>query len=389
MTRREICGRRYPKNKGVEEMAVSCQTVISLIEKYAPKNRAEEWDNVGLQIGSPAQAVSCVFLSLDLNEAILSEAMQAGADMLVVHHTPFFKPLKQIRTDLPQGRLLQKMMQQGLALYAAHTNLDATVGGVNDVLAQRLGLQQVELLLDGWQEKLYKLVVFIPTEAVEEVSQAISNAGAGWIGNYSHCTFRTSGTGTFLPLAGTHPYIGAQGKLARVDETRLETIVPEDRLNRVLKAMLKAHPYEEVAYDIYPLANEGEKTGLGRIGILPHPYTLREFIALVKEKLGLSMVRYCGDLSKAVTKVAVCGGSGAAFLGRAAFKGADVYLTADIKYHEAQEAELQGLALVDGGHFATEQPVIVVVADYLRSELQKEQVQVITSQLNSDPFCFL
>lgn len=370
-------------------MAVSCQTIINLMEKYAPKNRAEEWDNVGLQMGSPAQAVSCVFLSLDLNEAILAEALQAGADMLVVHHTPFFKPFKHLRTDLPQGRLLQKIMQQGLALYAAHTNLDATVGGVNDVLARKLGLQQVELLLEGWQEKLYKLVVFIPVDSTEEVSQAISNAGAGWLGNYSHCTFRINGTGTFLPLAGTHPYIGAEGKLARVEETRLETIIPESRLSRVLKAMLKAHPYEEVAYDLYALANEGEKAGIGRIGSLPHPHTLREFIALVKEKLDLSMVRYCGDLAKPVTKVAVCGGSGADFLGRAAFRGADVYLTGDIKYHEAQEAQLLGLALVDGGHFGTEQPVIAVVADYLKGELQKEQVQVVTSRLNSDPLSFL
>ncbi len=279
-------------------MAVSCQTIINLMEKYAPKNRAEDWDNVGLQMGSPAQAVSCVFLSLDLNEAILAEALQAGADMLVVHHTPFFKPLKHLRTDLPQGRLLQKIMQQGLALYAAHTNLDATVGGVNDVLAQKLGLQQVELLL-------------------------------------------------------------------------------------------KAHPYEEVACDLYALANEGEKAGIGRIGSLPHPCTLQEFIALVKERLDLSMVRYCGDLAKPVTKVAVCGGSGAAYLGRAAFKGADVYLTADLKYHEAQEAQMLGLALVDGGHFGTEQPIIAVVADYLKEELQKEQVQVVTSRLNSDPLSFL
>ncbi|MGI6607085.1 MAG: Nif3-like dinuclear metal center hexameric protein [Peptococcia bacterium] len=370
-------------------MAVSCQTIINVIEKIAPKRSAEEWDNVGLQIGSPAQPVSSVFLSLDLNEAILEEALSAGADLLVVHHTPFFKPVKNIRTDLPQGRLLYRIIQHGLALYAAHTNLDAAVGGVNDMLAQKLGLQQVELLTESWQEKLYKLVVFIPADYTEKVSDAMAKAGAGWIGNYAHCTFRTNGTGTFLPLAGTNPFIGAEGKLTRVEETRLETIIPEDRVNRVLKAMLKAHPYEEVAYDLYPLVNSGAKTGLGRIGLLPQALSLQGFINLVKGRLSLPFVRYCGDLEKSVEKVAVCGGSGASLLGRAAFLGADVYLTADVKYHEAQEAQALGLALVDGGHFGTEQPVIAVLAAQLREAMTKEQVQVVTSQLNSDPFSFL
>lgn len=370
-------------------MAVSCQTIINLIEKYAPKKRAEEWDNIGLQVGSPAQSVSCVFLSLDLNEAILEEAWQAGADMLIVHHTPFFKPLRNLRTDLPQGRLIQKIVQKGLALYTAHTNLDAAVGGVNDVLAQKLGLQKIELLMESWQEKLYKLVVFVPVEFTEKVSQAISEAGAGWLGNYAHCTFRTTGIGTFLPLAGANPFLGVEGRLEKVEETRIETIIPEARVNRVIKAMLKAHPYEEVAYDLYLLAKEGETAGMGRIGYLPQPLNLQEFITLVKERLNLSMVRYCGDLGKKVEKVALCGGSGASYLARAAFLGTDVYLTADVKYHEAQEAEAQGLALVDAGHFGTEQPVIAAMAEYLKEELPKEKVWVVTSQLNSDPFCFI
>ncbi|HHZ16065.1 MAG TPA: Nif3-like dinuclear metal center hexameric protein [Peptococcaceae bacterium] len=370
-------------------MAVSCQSIINLIERFAPKKQAEEWDQVGLQIGSPAQKVNCVFFSLDLNEAILDEAIQVGADMLVVHHTPFFKPLQHLRTDLPQGRLLHKIVQHGLALYAAHTNLDAAVGGVNDVLAQKLGLQQVGLLAESWQEKLYKLVVFVPVDYTEQVCAAISEAGAGWIGNYSHCTFRTKGTGTFLPLAEANPFLDEKGELARVEEIRVETIVPEGKLSKVLQAMLKFHPYEEGAYDLYPLANEGAKTGLGRIGFLPEALTLQEFNRLVKDKLNIPMVRYCGDLAQKVEKVAVCGGSGASLLNRAAFLGAHVYLTADIKYHEAQEAQALGLALVDGGHFGTENPIVAVLADYVKVELAKDQVRVVSSNLSSDPFRFL
>ena len=370
-------------------MAVSCQTIVNLLEGYAPKKIAEEWDNVGLQIGSPSQSVSTVYLSLDLNEAVLDEAAALGAEMLVIHHTPFFKPLKNLRTDLPGGKLIQKIVQQGINLYTAHTNLDATVGGVNDVLASKLGLQQVELLTESWQEKLYKLVVFVPIEFTEKVRNAICQVGAGWIGNYSHCTFGIMGTGTFLPLEGTQPFIGHKGKLEKVDETRIETIIPESRLSRVVKAMLKAHPYEEVAYDLYPLANEGKKAGIGRIGYLSNTVRLKEFIDLVKEKLALSMVRYCGDLEKKVEKVALCGGSGASYISRAAFLGADVYLTADLKYHEAQDALARGLALVDAGHYGTEQPVIATVAAYLQQELIKNEVKVYVSQINSDPFCFI
>jgi dinuclear metal center YbgI/SA1388 family protein len=370
-------------------MAVSCQTIINLVEKYAPQKMAAEWDNIGLQVGSPAQSISCVFLSLDLNETIVAEAQATGAEMLVVHHTPFFKPLPNLRTDLPPGRLLQKIVQQDMALYAAHTNLDATVGGVNDVLARKLELQQVELLTESWQEKLYKLAVFVPREYTEKVSEAICRAGAGWIGNYAHCTFRIKGTGTFLPLEGTQPFLGEQGKLENVEETRLETIIPEARLKRVIRALLKAHPYEEVAYDLYLLANEGRKVGIGRIGFLPHPLTLKEFINLVKERLALSLVRYCGDLEKMVEKVALCGGSGASYIARAAFLGADVYLSADFKYHEGQEALTRDLALVDAGHFGTERPVMDALATYLQQELEPKDVRVVVSQINSDPFCFL
>lgn len=370
-------------------MPVHCQTIISALERFAPKYLAEDWDSIGLQIGNPAQEVSRVMLSLDLNWEVLEEALSQGVDMLVVHHTPLFKPLKNLRTDLPLGKLISTVVQKGLALYTAHTNLDSARGGVNDILAQKLGLEQVTLLSTTWRQKLYKLAVFIPDEYVDQVHEAISKAGAGWIWNYSDCAFGTKGTGLFRPLEGTNPYIGRQGSLEKVEETRLETILPEEYIPRVLKAMQKAHPYEEVAYDLYPLANEGEKAGLGRVGRLSQPMNLAQFIRLVQAKLGIPLVKYCGDLDTVVEKIALCGGSGASLISQAAFAGAKVYLTADIKYHEAQEALAQGLAIVDGGHFATERPVIAVLGEYLRSELEGKDVLVLESVLNTDPFRYL
>lgn len=367
-------------------MAVSCQTIVSLIEKLAPRRIAEDWDNIGLQIGSPAQEVNKIFVSLDINEEVLQEALDFGAEMIILHHTPIFKPLKRIRTDEASGKLIARIVQNNVALYTAHTNLDAAWGGVNDVLAEMLGLQEVAPLATSWQQKLYKLVVYVPHNYVEQVHRALTHAGAGCIGNYSECTFRVAGTGTFLPLPGSTPFLGQQGKLEYAQETRLETIIPEEHLAKTLKAMLKAHPYEEVAYDLYTLNNEGVKTGLGRVGYLPQPVTLAELIDIIKEKLQITNLRYCGDPEKTIKKLALCGGSGMSLVPQAIFSGAQLLLTGDIKYHEAQEALAQDMALIDAGHFATERPIIDVVADYLRKEKALKNVEIKVSQINTDPF---
>lgn len=367
-------------------MPVHCQTIINLLEAYAPKYMAEDWDSIGLQIGDPSREIRKVFLTLDLDEEVLDEAVSLGAEMLVVHHTPLFKPLKNLRTDLPVGRLISKIVQQGLVLYTAHTNLDAADGGINDLLAQRLGLHEVRPLSVSWNQKLYKLAVYVPPEYTEIVSEAMCKAGAGWIGNYSDCTFRLEGTGTFRPLEGSNPFLGQENRLERVAEDRLETIVPEQYLSRVIKTMLKAHPYEEVAYDIYLLQNEGKKAGLGRVGRMSQALSLREFIQHVKDVLGVKGLRYCGRDEQKVEKVALCGGSGASLLQKAIFSGAQVFLTADVKYHEAQEALAHGLAIVDAGHFATENLVVPVLAEYLRRELKGQDIEILISQLNTDPF---
>lgn len=233
---------------------------------------------------------------------------------------------------------------------------------------------------------MYKLAVYVPESHSEEVREALSRAGAGWLGNYSDCTFMVKGIGTFRPLEGSNPFSGEPGNLSRVSEVRLETIIPEELQDKVIKAMLQAHPYEEVAYDLYPLINQGDTKGLGRVGYLPAAMTLGEFILLIRERLGLQALRYCGELERRVYKVALCGGSGASLLSEAVRTGADVFLTGDVKYHEAQEALTQNMAIVDAGHYATEYPVVPVVVEYLRSMLEIDKVEVKGSTINTDPF---
>lgn len=372
-------------------MAVKCQRVMQLMETLAPKKLAEEWDNVGLLLGDPRADVHRLMISLDVNREVAAEADERQVNLLVTHHPLIFRPLKHLRFDLPEGALIRHLIGHQVMVYSAHTNLDSASDGVNACLARSLGLQQAEILQVSRQEQLFKLVVFVPQGHEGAVRDALGDAGAGWIGNYSHCTFRTPGTGTFLPREGTNPFIGARGQLEEVEELRLETIVPERLLDRAVKAMIRVHPYEEVAYDIYPLSNQGTPYGLGRIGLLPEAVPLDAFIARVKEALGVSTVKVAGGENRPVRKIAVCGGAGATLIHQASFRGADVLVTGDVKYHEAQEAVALGLAVIDAGHYATEAVVIPALAAYLEDAFQQagEDVEVLVSRVVSEPWQYL
>jgi hypothetical protein len=234
---------------------------------------------------------------------------------------------------------------------------------------------------------LEKIVVFVPEGYEDEVREAMAAAGAGAIGNYSHCTFQAAGTGTFMPLAGANPFIGQQGRLEKTAELRLETIVPASRRSRVVRAMLDAHPYEEVAFDIYPLHNEGEPYGLGRLGKISK-CTLEEFCSVVKERLGVQSLRVVGDANRFVAKVAVCGGAGTDLVQAALFAGADVLVTGDLKYHEAHDAKAHGLAVIDAGHDATEKVIVPVLCRYLEEKIAQErgQVEVVASAVDTAPW---
>lgn len=370
-------------------MPAKCREIIDIMENLASSKLADDWDNVGLLLGDPEKEVRRILVSLDITPEVVEEAAARGAGLIITHHPLFLRPLKHLRFDQGQGALVRRLVQEDIMVYSAHTNLDYATLGVSYHLAVKLGLEDVEVLVPTYRERYYKLITFVPEEAEAKVREAICEAGAGWIGNYSHCTFRIQGTGTFLPLAGTNPYIGEEGKLEEVKEYRLETIVPQERLPGVLKALLKAHPYEEVAYDIYPLANEGQTQGPGRIGNLSQIITLQEFALMVKRELGAEKVTIVGEKERKIKRVAVCGGAGSDVMDQAKKQGADVLVTGDLKYHEAHKALEEGLAVIDAGHFATERVIVPALVEYLQEELKTREVMVLAAQKEREPWWVL
>jgi dinuclear metal center YbgI/SA1388 family protein len=365
--------------------------VTAALEEMAPLTLAESWDKVGLQVGDPNRLARKVMLSLDSNdEGVIDEAIRIGADLIIAHHAMIFKAVQTIRTDTPYGRKLQKLLANQIGVYVAHTNLDIAEGGINDILASRLHLQNVEVLSRVHNTRLKKLVVFVPETHHEQVRMAVCNAGAGWIGNYSHCTFNTPGIGTFMPQEGTNPYIGEQGKLEQVPEIRLETIVTDRNQDEVIAAMLKAHPYEEVAYDLYPLEIMGRELGVGRVGDLVEEMTLKQFAEFCKQQFGVPCLRVVGPHDRIVSRVAVLGGSGEGYWPDALKKGADVFVTGDIRYHYAQDALAEGLCLVDPGH-NTEKVCLPALQAYLQAKMNDYgfDTEIVVSETNTEPFSFV
>ena len=370
-------------------MSVKVKDIMGVMEQIAPRRLAEGWDQPGLAVGDPEREVKKVLVALDVIEPVIEEAKAIGADMIVTHHPMLlFKKIESITTENAVGRRIFSLIENGIAAFSAHTNLDIAQGGTNDVLAELAGLENIGILEETWAQSLKKIVVYVPVGHEDAVRNAMCEAGAGHIGAYSHCTFGAAGKGTFLPLEGTNPFLGEQGKLETADEIRLETIVPAEQANAVVTAMLAAHPYEEAAYDIYPVEQKGKKEGIGRIGELPEAVPFRTFAATLKEKLGLDAIRLVGDGDKLVKKVGLCTGAGSGFIALADAMGCDAYLTGDIKYHEAQEAVEKGLAVVDVTHYASE-VLIVPVLQRKIAEAAKENgwaIEVVCSEVNGQTF---
>ncbi|HBT82580.1 MAG: Nif3-like dinuclear metal center hexameric protein [Desulfuromonadales bacterium GWD2_61_12] len=361
--------------------------LIGLVHALYPPALAEEWDNVGLQVGDPGAEVSRVMIALDPSAAAVETAAAAGAQLLLTHHPLIFRPLQQIVPQDEIGRTVMAAVRGNIAILAAHTNLDRAGNGLNDWLAARLDLNDCQPLATA-SGSLNKLVVCVPPDHAESVAEALFAGGAGTVGRYDRCSFRASGIGTFRPGAGTRPFTGSVGSNSEVAEVRLETIVPAEAVSRVINRMLKTHPYEEVAYDLIPLANRRSDVGLGRIGRLPQPLPLEHFARRVGERLATATLRYCGDPQQLVSKVAVCGGSGMSLLAEAARQGADALVTGDVKYHEARSAEARGVALVDAGHFATERLAVPVLVAVLQQEAVRRGLllEFIEMSAERDPF---
>lgn len=363
------------------------QDLVGLVHKlYAPE-LAEDWDNVGLQVGDPGAPLERVMVALDPCLSAAQAARDAGAQALVTHHPLLFHPIKRLTPEDAVGQVLWTAVRDGLAIISAHTNLDNAVAGLNSWLAARLGVQQSVPLqpVDG---DYLKLIVFIPAGHEKGLAEALFSAGAGHIGAYDQCSFRTHGEGTFRPGQGTTPFLGEIGQTEQADEVRFETIVPKCKLARVLEKMHKTHPYQEVAYDLVPLQNQVTGAGLGRIGRLDQATTLDAFADNVKSGLGCRHLRLIGAGSRPVHKIALCGGSGAGLLQTAHRQGADVLVTGDVKYHDARQAEELGIALIDAGHFATERLMIEQVADSLREAARQRHWEIVFEAYTGehDPF---
>jgi len=366
------------------------QTIIQWMEQLAPKHLAMPDDKIGLQLGTLRKDVSTVLVALDVTDAVVEEAIRKQAELIVAHHAIIFRPLAHLQTDTPAGKLYEKLIKHDIAVYIAHTNLDVADGGINDMMAEALGLDVTGHLEDVHTDKLKKLVVFVPASHEAQVRDALFAAGAGWIGNYSHCSFNVPGTGTFLPREGTDPFIGKPGKLEFAQEVRIETIVPASAERQVIQAMLKAHPYEEVAYDLYPMDLKGRTLGLGRVGKLPAPERLDVFTERVKKALDVPVVRVVGDPAREIRKVAVLGGSGSRYVRHAIFAGADVIVTGDIDYHTAHDALAAGIAIVDPGHNA-EKIMKKRVAEWLQAKCDEHKVstKAVASETDTETFRFV
>lgn len=364
------------------------QDLTGLLHKLYPPFLAEDWDNVGLQVGDPGMPVERILIALDPTEANLDDARHRGAQALVCHHPLIFRPLKRLTPQDETGRMLFRAVREGIAVLCAHTNLDRARDGLNDWLAARLGVLATQPLETGAPGDLLKLVVFVPTGYEDRVAAALHLSGAGHIGGYDRCAFRVTGTGSFRPGAESNPFIGRPGETEEVREVRLETVLPRGLTAKVLEKMRKAHPYEEVAFDLIPLANSRPDIGLGRIGRLAAPVTLADFAARVKQDLRCQAPRLVGDPAARISKVAVCGGSGASLIHEAARQGADVLVTGDVKYHEARNAESLGLALIDAGHFATERLMVEELAARLRQAARERRLDLVidTAEGEADPF---
>ena len=368
-------------------MVMTVADVERVIEEWAPKWIAWDRDNVGLQIGNKDHRVSRILVALELTGKVVSEAVRKRVDLIITHHPPFFHPVSSI-TDADQlGSDILLLARNGIAVYSAHTNLDFAKDGVSFVLAEKLGLTHPEFLspLEG---NLAKVVVFVPGTHVDQVAQAMSSSGAGNIGEYGSCSFRVEGTGTFRGSEKSKPYAGTRGLLERTNEVRLEMVVPKGALESTIKGIKKVHPYEEVAYDVYPLQNRDANFGMGVIGRLRTAVRLETFLKHAKKVLHTSVLKYCGKKEQMIQTIAVCGGSGSELLEDAVRRGADAFLTADVRYHTFHSA-LGKIALVDAGHFETEIGILEALTRRLQTSFSrsKYKVSIITTQYSTNPVC--
>ena len=370
---------RVPKSR--VEIIMTVNDILNCITEVAPLQWQESYDNAGLQVGDPNAEAHKALICLDITEEIVDEAVEKKCDLIISHHPLIFKGLKHLTPQSYIERAVMKAIKHDITMISMHTNLDNSFLGVSRVLAERLGLKNLRIL-QPMEGQLKKVVVYVPLSAAEAVRNAMFEAGAGCIGNYDSCSFNAQGRGSFKANEKAHPYVGEIGEVHFEDEVRIDTVVPKHALNQVIAAMLKVHPYEEVAYDVFPLENEFQQAGAGMVGEFDIPMEEVGFLNLVAETIGSPCLRHSALTGRKIKRVALCGGSGSPFLGDALRQKADAYLTADIKYHDFFVPEGR-LLMVDGGHFETEQFTKELLCELIRKKIPTFAAEIAETKTNS------
>jgi len=332
---------------------MTIRELINYLESVAPPAYQESYDNAGLIIGDPEMTITSALITLDVTEAVIDEAIEVGCELIIAHHPILFKGIKRINGNSYVERCVIKAIKNDIAVYAAHTNLDSVMGGVNTKICEKIGLTNLNILAPA-NDQLLKLVTFIPEDHLDKVRDALFAAGGGSIGNYDKCSFTSNGTGTFRGGEEANPYVGEVGEFHFEKEARLEIILPKHLKNNIVRTLLDTHPYEEVAYDLYPLENRLDQVGSGMIGELPGGENEIDFLSRLLQIFGCKSIRHTYLLGKPVKKVAVCGGSGSFLLPTAIAAGVDIFVTADMKYHDFFDAE-EKIVVADIGHYESEQ----------------------------------
>lgn len=359
--------------------------IISSIESFAPLAFQEDYDNAGLIVGDQEQEAKGALITVDVTEEIIDEAINKKINLIIAHHPIIFVGLKKITGKNYIERIIIKALKNNIAIYAAHTNLDNIQGGVNSKIAEKLNLQNTRIL-SPLNNHLMKLVYFVPVNEAEQTRKAVFDAGAGHIGNYDMCSYNIEGKGSFRAGEGTNPFVGKRNEIHYEDEIRIETIFPRHLKHKIINALIEAHPYEEVAYDIYPLDNKFNKVGAGIIGELAKEIPEIEFLEQVKKIFKAQCIRHTQLFNKPVRKIAVCGGSGSFLLHEAIKQSADVFISADFKYHQFFDAE-DKIIIADIGHFESEQVTKELFYELLIKKFPKFAVYL--TEINSNPINYL
>jgi len=360
---------------------LTVKDICLCIEEFAPLSWQESWDNCGLLVGNLNQAVGKVLLTVDVTEAVVAEAVDVQAQMIVSHHPLMRSGIRQLTGSTNEQRAIALAIKHDIAIYAAHTNLDSAPGGVSHRMASKLGLVDLQVL-SPQASGLQKLVTYIPASHFEQVRQAVFDAGAGHIGNYDSCGYSVEGAGTFRALDGATPFAGQRGTLHTEPEIRFETVFSSYLNRQVASALLGSHPYEEPAFDIYALQNTDQRVGLGLVGMLPAPMSELQFLEKLKEIFSPPVIRHTNLKNKQIQRVALCGGSGYSLLANAIRSNADVYVAADFKYHQFAEAE-QDIMVADVGHYESEQFVKEIFYELLLKKISNFAVDF--SKVKTNP----